>query len=43
MHVKHLNVAELMWELDYQGPRKVRGTRRSRRNKRLVMRYIFVD
>jgi hypothetical protein len=23
MHVKHLNVAELMWELDYQGPRKV--------------------
>lgn len=25
MHVKHLNVAELMWELDYQGPRKLGG------------------
>lgn len=43
MHAKHLNVTELMWELDYEGPTKDGGNRRSKENKLLMCYFFFLS
>jgi hypothetical protein len=41
MHAKHLNVTELMWELDYQGPRKDGGNQRSKEKQTVGDALLF--
>jgi hypothetical protein len=43
MHAKHLNVTELMWELDYQGPRKDGGNQRSKEKQTVGDALLFLS
>jgi hypothetical protein len=43
MHVKHLNVTELMLELDYQGPRKDAGNQRSKEKQTVGDALLFLS